>query len=124
MDLGLKRDLNIEVQIQPEPKGIRLSTAASALVLDSIASDAAQRAGHALGHAADRVADVVEGERVERALGLAASAAGRRGVVLGLGLGFVGLLLGLLLLALGFLLGIGAALSRHFGGLFVVDDWM
>lgn len=122
MNLRLKRNLNIEIKIQPQPQGIGLPTTTSTLllVLDSTASDAAQRAGHALGDAADRVADIVEGQRVERALLLAALAPGRGGVVLGLGLGFVGLRL-LLLLALGLFGGVGAALGGHFGRLFGVD---
>lgn len=123
MNLGLERDLDIKVEIQPQAQGIGLSTAASTLllILDSTASDAAQSTGHALGDTADRVADVVEGQRIERSLLLAALPTGRRGVVLGFGLGFVGLRL-LLLLALGLLVGVGAALGGHFGGcLFGVD---
>jgi hypothetical protein len=42
MDLGLKSDLNVEVEIQPEPQGITLAAAVSAsLVLDGVTRHAA-----------------------------------------------------------------------------------
>ncbi len=119
MDLRLERNLNVEIQVQPQTEGITLSLVASALLLGGAASYTAERTRRAVDEATGRVLYAVEREVVEGPLAtplllllppLVALPLGR-GIVLGfLAVGLVHLLL--LLLAAGLLL-VGAASGGH-----------
>ncbi|PHH71060.1 hypothetical protein CDD80_5545 [Ophiocordyceps camponoti-rufipedis] len=63
VNLGLERNLDLEVKIQPQPQRITLPTAAAttALTVDGLVGDGAERAGDG---ADGVVGQVVDGEAV------------------------------------------------------------
>lgn len=68
MDLGLEGDLNVEVQVEPQPERVALAAATArllGLLLHGAARDAAERVGHAADEATGCLADVVERKAVE-----------------------------------------------------------
>lgn len=67
MDLGLERDFNVEVEVESKTEGVALS-AATALLVDGLTSDAAQCVGHTADEAARRLPNIAELEVVQRAL--------------------------------------------------------
>ncbi len=80
MDLCFESDLNVEVEVESQPQSVALA-AALLLVVDGIASYAAQGARRAVDEAACRVLDVTEGEIVKRALLLTLAASSLRGSI-------------------------------------------
>lgn len=118
MNLGLERDLDIKVEVQPESEGIAL--APFFLLLNGVTGDAAKCTRRRVDETAGCVLDIVESEVVEGTL-----TALRPLVALlpGLPLGLVVLRLALRLVRLllaGRLLPLRAASGRHRSRLYVL----